>query len=61
MAPQEVLHLRIQLPGLSDFSRQNASSRPDRALVTQFGNQVTKKGMPTEGAGTIPEEAPLVL
>lgn len=43
LEPSEVLELRLLLPGLSDYSRQNAASQYDEQLVARFVDDVTAR------------------
>lgn len=42
MNPEEVLKIRIQLPGLADYSKQTASSTYNEDLINIFLNSVSK-------------------
>jgi hypothetical protein len=48
MEPDEILKLRITLPGLTDFSSQNISSTYDQALLQMFTSRVMSKGATIE-------------
>lgn len=61
LAPDEVLRLRVQLPGLADFSRQPANVIPDQILVRRFLTRVAARGRPIEGSGINPDRAEEVL
>lgn len=61
MTPEEVLKLRIRLPGLSDFSRQSASGETQLELVQHFQQRVAARGQPIEGAATTLEQSHAVL
>lgn len=61
MAPDQVLGLRIQLPGLSDYSRQPVSSTPNPDLVSRFRDKLTIKGIILEGSAIQTGDPLLVL
>lgn len=48
MAREDVLRLRIQLPGLVDYSRQSHRSNCDNALLSLFAEAVNTKGHTVE-------------
>lgn len=56
LSPIDVMKLRIQLPGLTDFSRQPSKATVDTPLVRYFEAQVRQRGEPIEGAASAPEE-----
>jgi len=43
MSPNEVLQLRIQLPGLTDYSKQHHRSSYDKDLVNRFSSEISKR------------------
>jgi predicted HTH transcriptional regulator len=48
MAPDEILKLRIQLPGLTDFSSQSVESEYNPELTKLFAERVADRGHPSE-------------
>jgi predicted HTH transcriptional regulator len=48
MEPNEILKLRIQLPGLIDYSNQYHKSAYDETLVRRFADFIVKRGHPSE-------------
>jgi len=48
MEPEEVLKLRLQLPGLFDFSNQHIKSQYAPELVADFASRVKEAGHPLE-------------
>jgi len=58
MTPEEVLQLRIQLPGLTDYSKQYHKSTYNKSIIQRFSSEVAKKSTLLEksGEGDDPEE-----
>ena len=48
MEPEEILELRLKLPGLTDFTRQEVPSEYNDDLVRIFADHVEKAGHPLE-------------
>jgi predicted HTH transcriptional regulator len=44
LEPEQILKLRLKLPGLTDFTRQKEQSTYDQVLVTQFAQRVSSRG-----------------
>jgi hypothetical protein len=51
MKPDQILKLRIQLPGLTDYTKQYYKSQYDQQLVKQFEEQVAARRHPLEAGG----------
>ena len=52
MEPDEILELRLKLPGLTDFTRQKMKSKYDAELVGIFAAHVKQAGHPLEIGAT---------
>lgn len=62
MGPEEILALRIQLPGLSDFSKQSVSAGSlGTQLLERFAERIRQKATTIEGGGVDLRDATLVL
>jgi predicted HTH transcriptional regulator len=51
LSPTDVMKLRIQLPGLMDFSRQPSTATPVVDLVRSFEDRIRQAATPIEGSG----------
>jgi predicted HTH transcriptional regulator len=51
MKPDQILKLRIQLPGLTDYTKQYYKCQYDEELIKQFKEQVATRRHPLETAG----------
>jgi predicted HTH transcriptional regulator len=56
MNPEEILKLRIKLPGLTDFSRQIIQDKYSELLVSDFCARVLKRSNPSEYPENIASE-----
>lgn len=56
MMPDEILQLRIQLPGLTDFTRQNAASDYDAAQSGSFARKIREMGYSFEYSDANPND-----
>ena len=53
MKPDQILKLRIQLPGLTDYTKQYYKCPYDEQLINTFKEQVAAKRHPLEAAGQV--------
>jgi predicted HTH transcriptional regulator len=51
MKPDQILKLRIQLPGLTDYTKQHYKCQYDQELIKRFKEQVASRRHPLEAAG----------
>jgi len=60
MSPEEILKLRIKLPGLTDFSRQIVMDEYSESLLFDFYKRILKRSNPSEHSESISSD-PLKL